>query len=159
VRRLGIGFPSAHKWAKHAIIPVYIDGVVPMRKMYLLIFAAALVACASNPAPKTSAVAQPATASTVAAAAPATPAAPEKAATGSTVAAGDGYIAPAGYQKKVRGTKTVYCKSDTPVGTRFAKEYCYTQQDLERMEASRSNTAQEVDRARRSCAGAGCGGG
>ena len=86
-------------------------------------------------------------------------AAPEQATTNATAAASEGYIAPAGYQKKVRGTKTVYCKSDTPVGTRFSKEYCYTQQDLERMEASRSNTAQEVDRARRTCTGGGCGGG
>jgi hypothetical protein len=130
-----------------------------MRKLYLLIVAAAVTACASDPASKATPAVQPVAPTQVVAPAPSAPAVPEQAASTEAATESGVYIAPAGYQRKVRGTKTVYCKSDTPVGTRFAKEYCYTQQDLERMEASRANTQQDLERARRTCTGGGCGGG
>jgi len=130
-----------------------------MRFTYVLIAAAALAGCASEPTKQASESPQ-----APAAAAPVSPAASTT--TTQPVAKGDAaasaskeFQPPAGYQKKTRGTTTVYCRSDTPVGTRFPTEYCYTQSDLERMEASRSNIRQEVDRARRTCTGAGCGGG
>lgn len=136
-----------------------------MRKLYLLIVAAALAACASEPsqqaAPASTSISPAPAAEPAAVAAPAPVAAsvPVTTASAEAPATSGGFNAPAGYQKKTRGTKTVYCKSDTPVGTRFSKEYCYSQQDLERIEASRTNTMQEVERARRTCTGGGCGGG
>ena len=130
-----------------------------MRIAYVLIASISLVGCASGPA--TQGAASP-TAAAVAAPVPASPAPAALAATeraNPEAVASKDFVAPAGYQRRERGTTTVYCRSDTPVGTRFAKEYCYTQADLERMEASRSNIRQEVDRARRTCTGGGCGGG
>jgi hypothetical protein len=130
-----------------------------MRFTYVLIAAATLAGCASEP---TKQVAESPKAPT--AAAPVSPAAKTTATqpvakSDAAAPASKEFQAPAGYQKKTKGTTTVYCRSDTPVGTRFPTEYCYTQSDLERMEASRSNIRQEVDRARRTCTGAGCGGG
>jgi hypothetical protein len=130
-----------------------------MRFTYILIAAAALAGCASEPtkqvseSPKAPAVA-----------APVSPAAKTGttgtvAKTDSATSASNEFQPPAGYQKKTKGKSTVYCRSDTPVGTRFATEYCYTQSDLERMETSRNSIRQEVDRARRTCVGTGCGGG
>jgi type IV pilus biogenesis protein CpaD/CtpE len=130
-----------------------------MRFTYILIAAAVLAGCASEP---TKQVAESPKATP--AAAPVSPAArtvetEPVARTDSAVPASNEFQPPAGYQKKTKGKSTVYCRSDTPVGTRFATEYCYTQSDLERMEASRGSIRQEVDRARRTCVGTGCGGG
>jgi len=129
-----------------------------MRSTFVLIAVATLAGCASGPAkqapePPTAAAAVP-VAPVVATAAqkPTEKADPKASASGE-------YFPPAGYQKKAKGSTTVYCRSDTPVGTRFATEYCYSQADLERMEATRANIRQDVDRARRTCVGAGCGGG
>jgi len=130
-----------------------------MRKFYLLMVVAALAACASEPSQQAAPAGPSTSPAPVAAPAPSAPAAPVAAVTAATPTESGAYNPPAGYQKRQRGTKTVYCKSDTPVGTRFSKEYCYSQQDLERMEASRTNTMQEVERARRTCTGGGCGGG
>ena len=130
-----------------------------MRFTYALIVAAALAGCASEPTKQVSASPQaPAAAAPVSSAAKTTSAQPVANAD-SAAPAGEEFQPPAGYRKKTRGTTTVYCRSDTPVGTRFPTEYCYTQSDLERMEASRGSIRQEVDRARRTCTGAGCGGG
>ena len=130
-----------------------------MRFTYVLIAAAALAGCASEPPKQVSESPKaPAATATVSPAAKTTPALPV-AKSDSAAPASKEFQAPAGYQKKTKGTTTVYCRSDTPVGTRFPTEYCYTQSDLERMEASRSSIRQEVDRARRTCTGGGCGGG
>jgi hypothetical protein len=155
-----VGFPGGfgQASAEHAIIGVLFQKAFRMRAMCLLIVAAAMAGCASEPSQQV-ATTSPSTSPAPAAPAPAAPAAPAVADAAATPAEGGAFNPPPGYQKKTRGTSTVYCKSDTPVGTRFAKEYCYTQQDLERMEASRSNTVQEVERARKTCVGPGCGGG
>ena len=131
-----------------------------MRLASSVICSIALVGCASGPA--TQASDPPASVAAVA------PVAPEEAAAMTApvaekadpeAVASTEFVPPAGYQRRKRGATTVYCRSDTPVGTRFAKEYCYTQADLERTEANRTNIRQEVDRARRTCTGGGCGGG
>jgi hypothetical protein len=122
-----------------------------MRMALALIVVVTAAACASGPAQQAASPNPPQAALVAATAAPS--------AAESTAATGGGFNAPAGYQKRNRGGTTVYCKSETPVGTRFAKEYCYTQADLERMEASRVNLKQEVERTRRTCTGGGCGGG
>jgi hypothetical protein len=131
-----------------------------MRKFFPFIVAVAVAACASEPAQKSAPaspppVAPPAPSAPVAASTPAAPTAPAAA----TAKAGvEGFNTPAGYTKKTRGSTTVYCKTETPVGTRFGKEYCYSQQDLERMESNRANAVEQVERARRTCTG-GCSGG
>jgi hypothetical protein len=104
------------------------------------------------PAANSSAATAPAAVSAAESAAPA-------AAADAAAAASRDFTAPAGYRKKTFGDKTRYCRSDTPVGTRFAKEYCYSQADLERMEANKRTLQQEVERNRRTCAGGGCAGG
>ena len=130
-----------------------------MRFTYVLIAAAALAGCASEPSKQVSESPKaPAAAAPVSPAAKSTATQPVAKADAAASASNE-FQPPAGYQKKTKGTTTVYCRSDTPVGTRFPTEYCYTQGDLERMEASRSNIRQEVVRARRTCTGAGCGGG
>ena len=152
-----------------------------MRNLLVLIAIAPLTALASEPAqqPGPNAAQQPApavaaapaqepatapapVAATAAAAAPAAVSEADRAdpaAAAAAAAVSSDFIAPAGYRKKTFGDKTLYCRSDTPVGTRFAKEYCYSQADLQRMEASKRNLQQEVDRNRRTCAGGGCSGG
>jgi hypothetical protein len=130
-----------------------------MRLTCVLIAVTALAGCASGPSKP---VSDPPSVPTVAApVAPVAPAIANDAAAKADPesAASREFLPPPGYQKKTRGTKTLYCRSDTPVGTRFATEYCYTQSDLERMDASRTSIRQEVDRARRTCVGTGCGGG
>lgn len=78
-----------------------------------------------------------------------------------TPSSGSDFNPPAGYQKRSFEGRTVYCRSETPVGTRFPKRYCLTQDQLERIEANRRNVQREVDRARRNCVAGGsyCGGG
>jgi hypothetical protein len=78
-----------------------------------------------------------------------------------TPAADGGFVPPSGYHKRVHRGQTVYCKSETPVGTRFSRQYCFTEQELERIEANRRNVQREIDRARRGCIAGGdyCGGG
>jgi hypothetical protein len=129
-----------------------------MRKLLALIAAATLTACASDPAPKNAAPVAASAPAPAAASAPASASATSPVAAKPATATGE-FVPPAGYKVKKRGETTVYCKVDTPVGTRFGTEYCYTRSDLERIEASRVNTRQEVERARRTCTGGGCGGG
>jgi hypothetical protein len=70
------------------------------------------------------------------------------------------FAAPPGYKEKTRGGTTVYCRSQTPIGTRFATEYCYTQADLQRMEKSKQGMQDDVSRATRVCgSGQSCSGG
>jgi hypothetical protein len=74
---------------------------------------------------------------------------------------GSAFVPPAGYRKRAFRGRIVYCKSETPVGTRFTSQYCFTEEQLKRIEANRQNVQREVDRARRGCVAAGsyCGGG
>jgi hypothetical protein len=130
-----------------------------MRFTYVLIAAVALAGCASGPTTKVSESPKAPDAAAPVSPAATTTATQPVAKSDAAAPASKEFQPPAGYQKKTRGTTTVYCRSDTPVGTRFPTEYCYTQSDLERMEASRGSIRQEVDRARRTCSGAGCGGG
>lgn len=66
---------------------------------------------------------------------------------------------PAGYKAKSKGGETVYCRSQTPVGTRFPTEYCFTQAQLERMEKSKQTMQEDHSMRTRMCTtGAACGG-
>lgn len=66
---------------------------------------------------------------------------------------------PAGYKKKKKGDKTMYCRSQTPTGTRFPTEYCYTQAQLERVLKSKQGMQDDVAMRQRMCTtGSACGG-
>jgi hypothetical protein len=66
---------------------------------------------------------------------------------------------PAGYKKKKKGDQTMYCKSHTPIGTRFPTEYCYTQNQLERIQKSQRGMQDDVAMRQRACTtGSACGG-
>jgi hypothetical protein len=94
------------------------------------------------PAPAASAVAAPAAAASLAA-----PVAEE-------------FRPPSGYKKKTRDGRQVYCRSETPVGTRFPTEYCFTQTDLERIEKNKRSIQMDHSTRTKMCSsGAGCGGG
>jgi hypothetical protein len=58
---------------------------------------------------------------------------------------------PAGYKKKKKGDKTMYCRSQTPTGTRFPTEYCYTQAQLERVLKSKQGIQDDVAMRQRIC--------
>ena len=66
---------------------------------------------------------------------------------------------PAGYKKKKKGDQTMYCRSQTPIGTRFPTEYCYTQAQLERVLKSTQGMQDDVAMRQRMCTtGSACGG-
>lgn len=131
-----------------------------MRELFLLVAAVVITGCASGDA---SVARPPPTAETVAAASASLGTTdvvvPGPAGESGETAAAP-FVPPAGYQKRTRDGKTVYCKGETPVGTRFSRQYCFTADELERIEANRRNVQREVDRARRNCVAAGsyCGG-
>jgi hypothetical protein len=66
------------------------------------------------------------------------------------------FKAPAGYTKKTAGDRTVYCRKETPVGTRFATEYCFTEEQLQRIEKSGQGMRDDVARRQKTCSGAAC---
>ena len=104
--------------------------------------APAAAAPVAGPAAATSAVAAPAAAAPVAA-----PVAEE-------------FRPPSGYKKKTRDGRQVYCRNETPVGTRFPTEYCFTQEDLERIEKNKRSIQMDHSTRTKMCStGAGCGGG
>jgi invasion protein IalB len=97
---------------------------------------------AVSPAPAANAVAAPAAAAPVAA------------------SAAEEFRPPSGYKKKTRDGRQVYCRNETPVGTRFPTEYCFTQVDLERMEKNKRSIQMDHSTRTKMCStGAGCGGG
>ena len=59
---------------------------------------------------------------------------------------------PAGYQAKVRGKKTVYCKKAMESGTRFSQEKCYSEDTLRQMEAAREQDQAAIEQTRKVCA-------
>lgn len=131
-----------------------------MRELLLLVAAVVITGCASgdtsvarSPPPAQSVAAGRATQGTTSVAVS------ERAEEGSETAAAP-FVPPAGYHRRIRNGKTVFCKTETPVGTRFSRQYCFTEEELERIEANRRNVQREVDRARRNCVAAGsyCGG-
>jgi hypothetical protein len=107
----------------------------------------------SVPAPAASAMPEsaPAPAATPAAAAAAAPAAAAKPA--------EEFKPPKDYKVKTREGQTVYCRSQTTVGTRFPTEFCFTQADLERIEKNKKSMQHDVSMRTKMCTtGAACGG-
>ena len=62
--------------------------------------------------------------------------------------------AKAGYALKQKGGVAVYCRRETPTGSRRPVESCYTQQQLEAIEAATDETQNSLERQRNS---SGCG--
>ena len=58
---------------------------------------------------------------------------------------------PPGFRTKTRGEKTVYCRSDTVSGSRFAKEQCFTEQQLKKKAAENEAARQEMEKSLRVC--------
>jgi len=58
---------------------------------------------------------------------------------------------PPGFRTKTRGEKTVYCRSDTVSGSRFAKEQCFTEEQLKQKAAENEAARQEMERSLRVC--------
>ena len=99
-------------------------------------------AAPSAPVPAASAVAAPAAAAPVAA------------------RVAEEFRPPSGYKKKTRDGRQVYCRNETPVGTRFPTEYCFTQEDLERIEKNkRSMQLDHATRTKMCTTGSACSGG
>jgi hypothetical protein len=58
---------------------------------------------------------------------------------------------PSGYKKKKRGDTTMYCRYETPIGTRFPTEYCFTRSQLERIQKSKQGMQDDVAMRQRMC--------
>ena len=142
-----------------------------MRTLPLLMILVGLPAMAADPAQETPVVPAEATApasvpAPAASATPESPAAP--AATPAPVAAAapaeaakaEEFKPPKDYKVKTRKGETVYCRSQTTVGTRFPTEFCFTQLDLERIEKNKRSMQQDVSMRTKMCTtGSACGGG
>lgn len=64
------------------------------------------------------------------------------------------YKPPPGYKTRHRGDKTIYCRKATEIGSRFAVEKCFTEEQLE-IELERIAAAkEEFERGRRVCSSA-----
>lgn len=136
-----------------------------MRLLLLLIAFVALPVLAVEPASESPAAPAPAdnAAPAAPAAQPAKDAEPAQALPTATAAAApaEEFKAPSGYKKKKkRSGETVYCRSEIPVGTRFPTEYCFTQNDLERMEKNKQSMQRDVQLRTKMCTtGGACSGG
>jgi invasion protein IalB len=136
-----------------------------MRFLTLLLFLAALPAMATEPAPEVPA--GPAATensaprqSPVATAEAREPESSVAAVAPAAATAAEEFKAPAGYKKKTRGGETVYCRSETPVGTRFPTEYCFTRNDLQRIEKNKQSMQREMQLRTKMCTtGSACSGG
>jgi len=131
-----------------------------------LVLLAALAGCAGQPRPTTpaakaipasgtdpAAAATSATAGGVAAttAAPAaTTASAVTAATASTKAgtADPKFKPPSGWSTRVKNGETVYCRSDSAVGSRIPVKYCLSQGDLQELLSRQKLSKEELERVR-----------
>jgi hypothetical protein len=142
-----------------------------MRTLPLLIILAGLPAMAADPAQETpvapdeatvpaSVPAPAASATPESPAAPAATPAPVAAAAPAEAAKAEEFKPPKDYKVKTRKGETVYCRSQTTVGTRFPTEFCFTQLDLERIEKNKRSMQQDVSMRTKMCTtGSACSGG
>jgi len=118
-----------------------------------LIALAALAGCASQPPAES-----PAKESvTLASAAQSAPVATSAAASPVAAATGD-YKPPSGYKKRVANGQTIYCAKIVVLGSRFPKEDCRSQGELEDMEMQKEGMRSEMSRRQAICGSSGaCG--
>ena len=118
--------------------------------MLLTLIAVSTTAGAAEPA-------APTQSSTAAASSVAVPAeAPASAVLAAAEEAAPAFKPPAGYSTKKKGDQTLYCRKETPIGTRFASEYCFTQEQLQRIGKSSQSMRDDVARRQKTCSGASC---
>jgi len=82
---------------------------------------------------------------------PAADAAPVKPDAAADVKEDKPFKIPPGFRTKTRSEKTVYCRSDTVSGSRFAKEQCYSEEQLRQKAAENEAARQEMERSLRAC--------
>jgi hypothetical protein len=116
--------------------------------------------CASQPQsqqpPRPAAA--PAPVSTPSAAATADPAPPAEQALASNSPA-QGFKPPDGYRVRMKGDTKLYCKKDTILGSRFAEEFCFTEDQLRDVVRRANDARQDKIRGTAVCTGGGpCGG-
>lgn len=99
-----------------------------MRTVFLIALAAFAAGCASSPTTEAPAAAEP-----VKAASLAPQAAPAATTAEATTAKGE-FKPPPGYKKQVANGNTIYCTKVVVLGSRFPKEDCRSQSELEYME-------------------------
>jgi hypothetical protein len=58
---------------------------------------------------------------------------------------------PPGFRTKTRGAKVVYCRADTVSGSRFAKEQCFTEEQLKQKAAENEAARLEMEKSLRIC--------
>ncbi len=58
---------------------------------------------------------------------------------------------PPGFKVKKRGKHTLYCKTDTPLGTRFKSETCYDEPNMRAYMLALQENKSDVDRIRSTC--------
>jgi hypothetical protein len=58
---------------------------------------------------------------------------------------------PPGFKVKKRGKYTLYCKTDTPLGTRFKSETCYDENNMRAYMLALQENKSDVDRIRQTC--------
>ena len=58
---------------------------------------------------------------------------------------------PPGFKVKKRGKYTLYCKTDTPLGTRFKHETCYDEGQMRAYLLALEENKVDVDRIRNTC--------
>jgi invasion protein IalB len=121
-----------------------------MRQTTCLILVAAvlLAGCAAGPSPGGAADAQARAVPSALAATSEVSIAEEAQA---VIAEEQEFRTPSGYKKKKRGDTTVYCRYETPIGTRFPTEYCFTRNQLERVEKSKQGMQDDVAMRQRMC--------
>jgi hypothetical protein len=108
-----------------------------------------LVGCAASPPPANHA-AQPA-------AKPQQTAAVATATTTSAAQSTNEFRPPAGFKTRKKGGETLYCRTDTHLGSRFPAEQCFTQQQVKEMEIANQATRDNFSEHSRICAGGSCG--
>jgi hypothetical protein len=134
-----------------------------MKHWILPAMALVLAACAGAPEPKDTTVA----AASVPAASGSAMSAPAVAETASGVASGSGSMqvrtdeptvakSRPGYRARQRGGETVWCRTETPTGSRMPVENCYSAAQLDAIDADAETMKDSINSTRQRCSGASC---
>ena len=136
-----------------------------MRHWLLAALATLLAACSSAPETKESAPVVAPVATNAPAARTAQPA--TMAATQGAAATGSGSmqvgadqpsvtLARPGFRARTRNGATVWCRSETPTGSRMPVESCYTAAQLDQIQSDTAAIKDSINNTRTPCAGPGC---
>lgn len=61
------------------------------------------------------------------------------------------FTPPPGYRVRKRGDLIIFCRKETPSGSRFAVENCYTAAQLAEIQRQNEEATRDFDRSRRVC--------